>query len=481
MCTIISNTTLKQFNCSSKQKWKHTKTASSKRKGMIRYSILAADSMERKPPCSRAVKAPLSRQKANLPSGSFIALGSRSQAADSTHTLGLKREGTSLSVGMAKKLKTKDIDTPTTSGAPSQRNSSSLSQTWSSGFSISSSLEAMETLKKGDCSTEFVEKLLCAIASQLRERSSFHPEPMLSALLCICAKCYPDLFRKATVLEAFCELLRSCSVSKGSFQAHSNLRCLICSIMMETWKEQREWPEIFAKAYVDDAMSERSWVDRQESRPFVKAILTSFGTLLPSDAAWNALLLHEEETFGHEATDLASIVSSSDTSHGNGCTLPNRFLYRIEQVQLYITEVLHEWWMRRADTIPKKVFLTIAACTGFFEVRLSASQRMDNWLQNSRAPWAVAWLLIAIWRNSSEFDQHDQEVIGHLCRIRLKSKAFTRVFSLAVKESFLTNTSKATALLSFALRNELSSNRASSHVNIIGVCFQTYEVLSTQV
>ncbi|CDW59957.1 DUF3677 domain containing protein [Trichuris trichiura] len=339
----------------------------------------------------------------------------------------------------------------------------------------------METLKKGDCSIEYVEKFLCGIAGRFRERSSFHPEPMLSALLCICAKSYPDLFRKVTVFEAFGELLRSCPVSKGSFQAHSNLCCLICSVMMESWKEQNEWPEIFAKAYLDDALSERSWVDRQESKAFVKAILASFGTLLPSDTAWNALLVHEEETFGQDVTDLASIVSSSDTTHGNGYTVPNRFLERIEQVRLYVTEIFHEWWMRRADTIPKKVFLTIAACTGFFEVRLSASQRLDNWLQNSRVPWAVAWLLISIWRNSIEFNQHDQEVIGHLCRIRLKSKAFTHVFSLAVKESFLADTSKATALLSFALRNELSSNRASSHVNIIGVCFQNYEVLSTQV
>uniref|UniRef100_A0A5S6R1H3 DUF3677 domain-containing protein n=1 Tax=Trichuris muris TaxID=70415 RepID=A0A5S6R1H3_TRIMR len=436
--------------------------------------------MERKSSCSRPPKTLLSRQKANLPSGSFIALGSRAQGPECSSTLGVKRDGSSLPIGLTKKAKTKDV-APFSSGAlSSQKNGSSATESsLSSGFQISSSLEVMETIRKGDCTVEVVEKLLCAIARRLREGSSCLPEPMLCAMLCVCAKRYPDLFRKGTVLEAFCELLRTCSVPKGVAEAHSNLRCLICSILMEAWKEETEWPELFAKVYLDDAMSERSWVDRQESRPFVKAILASFGTLLPSDAAWDLFLVQEDETFISESVDLALMVSSSDAQASGSC-YSNRFTGSAEQLRVYVCEILREWWMRRADTIPKKVFLTISACTGLLEVRLNASQRLDNWLQNSRAPWAMAWLLISIWRNSSNFEQHDQEVISNLCKMRLKSKAFTRVFSLAVKESFLTSTSKATALLSFALRNEFSSNRANSHLTIIGHCFQSYDVLSTK-
>ena len=46
-------------------------------------------------------------------------------------------------------------------------------------------------------------------------------------------------------------------------------------------QDERHWPELFVRVYVDDAMGERVWVDHPEARTFVDNIVTAFNTKLP--------------------------------------------------------------------------------------------------------------------------------------------------------------------------------------------------------
>ena len=51
---------------------------------------------------------------------------------------------------------------------------------------------------------------------------------------------------------------------------------------MTAYRNITRWPEIFVKIYIEDAMSERVWVDHPEIKYFVDNICTAFETNLPT-------------------------------------------------------------------------------------------------------------------------------------------------------------------------------------------------------
>ena len=57
---------------------------------------------------------------------------------------------------------------------------------------------------------------------------------------------------------------------------------LAANILMTAYRNITRWPEIFVKIYIEDAMSERVWVDHPEIKYFVDNICTAFETNLPT-------------------------------------------------------------------------------------------------------------------------------------------------------------------------------------------------------
>lgn len=52
----------------------------------------------------------------------------------------------------------------------------------------------------------------------------------------------------------------------------------ICGILFHVYESESTWPEIFVRAYIDDSLGERNWVDLASCRTFVENVRTAFNT-----------------------------------------------------------------------------------------------------------------------------------------------------------------------------------------------------------
>lgn len=52
----------------------------------------------------------------------------------------------------------------------------------------------------------------------------------------------------------------------------------ICGILFHVYEHESTWPDIFVRAYIDDSLGERNWVDSASCRTFVENIRTAFNT-----------------------------------------------------------------------------------------------------------------------------------------------------------------------------------------------------------
>ena len=50
---------------------------------------------------------------------------------------------------------------------------------------------------------------------------------------------------------------------------------------MAAFQKERNWPEIFVRVFIEDAMGERVWVEHPDCKGFVENIITAFGTKMP--------------------------------------------------------------------------------------------------------------------------------------------------------------------------------------------------------
>ena len=57
-----------------------------------------------------------------------------------------------------------------------------------------------------------------------------------------------------------------------------NIQPTICNILHAVYQNETSWPEIFIKAYFDDSLGERTWVDNPSCKEFVQNTATAFNT-----------------------------------------------------------------------------------------------------------------------------------------------------------------------------------------------------------
>lgn len=105
------------------------------------------------------------------------------------------------------------------------------------------------------------------------------------------SKCREHYFVESTiVVEAFCSLLRrdlkdpmrlkaattsSANVGGGGGGLVS---VIVANILLSAFRNEKTWPELFVRVYIEDALGERLWVDHPDCKPFVDNILTAFKT-----------------------------------------------------------------------------------------------------------------------------------------------------------------------------------------------------------
>ncbi|OUC43654.1 hypothetical protein D917_09624 [Trichinella nativa] len=453
--------------------------------------------MERKNYLSR-YKRGFSKQKANQPSGNFIALGPRAQLP-TTSSLEKRRCSLASPAVLAK--------TRLTDRSPSVSDKSSLAEfsrnlnkaeIWHESFTPLDAYDKL--LNSNGMKVDDMARLLLSVVKGLCAKFENFPDPMSSLLLVYIAKHQPEAYADANVIEALCTLIVKVPQQRSLWQAWSNLFCVICESLMIALDEKTDWPECIAKAFIQDSLGERLWVDRKECNTFVKNIITVFNTVLPAYDAIDTLVSECIQTGGMVKCLSPTYSLIVETGPSVNEFFPKhkvrpRFVRISDSFCSHTSELLREFVSRRLDSVPRNLLLTLASCCGHEEIRQMASQKLDGWLQTNKVgrifslqvivscfkimrllfqmnkPLAI--LLLTTFINCKALLMPtDKEVLHNLIRIRFKSKVVNRIFAIALKELFSLNCEAMQLLICILLRNEQAANRSSTSPGIINYCFQ---------
>ncbi|KRZ13776.1 Integrator complex subunit 1 [Trichinella zimbabwensis] len=449
--------------------------------------------MERKNYLSRYNKG-YSKQKANQPSGNFIALGNANlvlavflnlvlgSRAQHPTTSSLEKRRCSLA-SPAVPSKTRFTDQ-----SPSVTDKSSLAEFsrnlnkgefWHESSDKITPLDAYDKLlnSKGMKVDDMVRLLLSLVKGLCAKFENF-PDPMSSLLLVYIAKHQPEAYTDVNVIEALCTLIVKVPQQRSLWQAWSNLFCIICESLMIALDEKTDWPECIAKAFIQDSFCERLWVDRKECNTFVKNIITVFNTVLPAYDAIDTLVSECVQSGGMAkcVSPTYSLIVETEPSVNDFSPKHKvcpRFVRISDSFCSHTAELLREFVSRRLDPVPRNLLLTLASCCGHEEIRQMASQKLDGWLQTSKMTKPLAILLLSTCVNCKALLMPtDKEVLHNLIRIRFKSKVVNRIFAIALKELFALNSEAMQLLICVLLRNEQTANRSTTSAGIINYCFQ---------
>ncbi|KRX71038.1 Integrator complex subunit 1 [Trichinella sp. T6] len=434
--------------------------------------------MERKNYLSR-YKRGFSKQKANQPSGNFIALGPRAQLP-TTSSLEKRRCSLASPAVLAK--------TRLTDRSPSVSDKSSLAEfsrnlnkaeIWHESCEEITPLDAYDKLLNSNgMKVDDMARLLLSVVKGLCAKFENFPDPMSSLLLVYIAKHQPEAYADANVIEALCTLIVKVPQQRSLWQAWSNLFCVICESLMIALDEKTDWPECIAKAFIQDSLGERLWVDRKECNTFVKNIITVFNTVLPAYDAIDTLVSECIQTGGMVKCLSPTYSLIVETGPSVNEFFPKhkvrpRFVRISDSFCSHTSELLREFVSRRLDSVPRNLLLTLASCCGHEEIRQMASQKLDGWLQTNKMNKPLAILLLTTFINCKALLMPtDKEVLHNLIRIRFKSKVVNRIFAIALKELFSLNCEAMQLLICILLRNEQAANRSSTSPGIINYCFQ---------
>ncbi len=53
---------------------------------------------------------------------------------------------------------------------------------------------------------------------------------------------------------------------------------LICNLLFKIFENEHVWPDVLIKAFVDDSLNERNWIDNDLCRELVQNIVAVFNT-----------------------------------------------------------------------------------------------------------------------------------------------------------------------------------------------------------
>ena len=245
--------------------------------------------------------------------------------------------------------------------------------------------------------TTKIPKYLCAALKQLLERrASGRAEPMLTVGLAYLSKKNGAHFQHSAVAEGLCALIRAPSAIAGQPRPNKSFDLTLFGISLfhNSFEDSADWPLTVVKVFIDDSLADRMWVDRSECARFVANILSAFDTATPSEALLVAAELPgppvaaaqqsskspsvERELDANESRDALDVAADVERP------IRPRFEKKKDEAANWTLTILRDWWSRRVDTAPKALLRTMASCCGLQEVRLSAAQKLDVWLSNTK-------------------------------------------------------------------------------------------------
>ncbi|XP_038064280.1 integrator complex subunit 1-like [Patiria miniata] len=435
-----------------------------------------------------------------LPAGEIIALGAKSRPGGGQDGSELranpewKREAPTTSAGPPHKIAkvSGQTFTPLGRGVPESSKGGAGEHVIKPGIKTIE-VPASELLDQvldadGAEDDDRIDGLLCGALKTLKSTRA-KPGSQLYLSLMYLAKIKPMLFESEDVVDYVCSLLkRDISLS---FKSKGNplVSVLACNLLMHAYLYEDNWPIAFVKVFLEDAMGERVWVDHPSCREFCSNIQTAFGTKMPPRHLMLPIdqLRHSTSTPDLQSgsplrddSDLSSESAANQTSEDMDLTadvqaegVTARYSLLKDSIETYVVDFVRDQLTRRQgmDT-PRNLLRVLTAACGFPEVRLLAATRLEMWLQNPKLTRPAQELLMAVCLNCDTHGQEDVEVIGHLIKIRLKTKPLINHYMLSMKELLNQHSDNLSTLLKHTIYNELSNSRNPNNMPLLATIFQ---------
>ncbi|KAG8225318.1 hypothetical protein J437_LFUL001933 [Ladona fulva] len=334
-------------------------------------------------------------------------------------------------------------------------------------------------------------------------------------------KVRPSLFAVDVVCHALCSLLRKDPHAGGPsvvgsgvppglppFKVKTNpsVPILAANLLLRGFQEKKTWPDTFLKLYVEDSIGDRVWVDTEECRAFVDNILTAIDTkatplhsrpllgpgMAPPDPMSLTLPLGRTEGCSSPSTvgqddEMGMLPEGGEVSGAGGTAgigdgikekvdipVSPRYANSQEAVEQIVMDAVREQLNRRQppENITRNFLRLLTSSAGLVEVRLTAASRLEMWLQNPKLTRPAQELLLSVCTNCSSHTQRDVEVISHLVKIRLKTKALIHLYLGGIRELITAHPDNLMTVLKHTIYNELSTARNPNNMAMIGVIFQ---------
>ncbi|EEZ98703.1 integrator complex subunit 1 [Tribolium castaneum] len=411
------------------------------------------------------------------------------QTSSSKVTDKLKREGTSssLTVPPSKKMKVAIPGSrpgPSTSSIlPVERMGVEPWEALAVDCETSDLFESIMAAVNAGNTDKAVGYVLGVIRSLKTQRTKICKVVYLSLLLT--CSCKPQLFTNENIIAAIVNVLRRDVTSgfKGVNKTNSYFHMLFINLLTHAFTDVAQWPEIFVKIYVEDAVADRIFIDNPYCKPFVDNIITAFNTKLPPSS------LLKSETWNSTARDTSSplTITSADDDTKSEVILEHkaavenwnvkvypRFTQTQENVEKIVLEAIKEQLARRQqpETITKNFVRFLSIASGLVEIRIIAVSRIESWLHNHKLMKSAQELLAYLCYNCSASSQRDLEIIAQLSKLRLKNKPMVNYFNNCLREMVYSFPENLYPLLKYTIYNELSNARNSNNLIVVGALFQ---------
>ncbi|XP_011642756.1 integrator complex subunit 1 isoform X2 [Pogonomyrmex barbatus] len=319
--------------------------------------------------------------------------------------------------------------------------------------------------------------IICGAIKTLKNHK-WKPDTLLYMGLLYLAKIRPSIFSNDCILHALSSLLRR-DQSYTYKKVNPLVPVLAANLLMKGFHDKKNWPEVFVKLYIEDALGERVWIDHEECKGFVDNILTGFNTRHPPKSVLQPEFpvmmqrdCHSPSTVDDE--DPATSTSLSGDREKIEFPVGPRYAHCVENIESIVLEAAKEQLNRRQpETITRNFLKLLSSACGFVEIRNIAVPRLEVWLHNPKLMRPAQELLIYICYNCTSHTQRDVEVISQLVKMRLKTKAVINLYLNGVKELIGLHPENLATMLKHTIYNELSNARNPNNMPMLGIMFQT--------
>ncbi|KAK3862242.1 hypothetical protein Pcinc_031873 [Petrolisthes cinctipes] len=326
---------------------------------------------------------------------------------------------------------------------------------------------------------------LCGAVKTLRSQRT-KPDNLLCFSLMYLAKVKPHLFNHSELaVEAFCSLLKRDHSMTYKTKGNSAASILAANILLAAFQEEKSWPDIFVRVYIEDSLGERIWVDHEDCKGFVDNIATAFRTKLPPKN-----LLYPDLGMGNRPDCPSPPVSggSGGADSGDGdselsleckesldVSVTNRYSGVMAEVEEMVMEAVQHHLVPRhpsPDAVARNFIRFLSSVCGILEVRRQVTPRLEMWLQSPKLQRPATELLMSLCLNCNTHSQADIECISYIIRLRLKHKPLINQYMSCLKELLAAHPDNIPSVMKHTLYNELSQARNPSNMSILSVVFQ---------